>query len=61
MAVRLSAYAPAALYPSGRFLVLISVRCRVDLKAIVGLEGLGEMKNQITSSRIEPSTFRLVA
>jgi hypothetical protein len=44
MAVRLSAFAPAALYPPGRVLVLISVRRWVDPRAIVRLEGLGPLK-----------------
>jgi hypothetical protein len=47
--------------PQGRFLVLICVRGWVDTRAIVRLEGLGELKNPVTSSAIEPVTFRLVA
>jgi hypothetical protein len=54
-------YAPAALYPPGRFLVLISVRGWVDLRTIMRLEGLGQFKNPMTSSGFESATFRLVA
>jgi hypothetical protein len=54
-------YAPAALYPPGRFLVLISVRGWVNSRAIVRLEWLGQMKNPMTSSGIKRATFRLVA
>jgi hypothetical protein len=52
-------YALATLYPPGRFLVLISVRGLVDSRAIVRLKVLGQFKNPMTSSGIEPATFRL--
>jgi hypothetical protein len=54
-------YAPAVIYPPVRFLVLNSTRSWVDPTAIVRLEGLGELKNPMTSSRFEPATCRLVA
>jgi hypothetical protein len=47
--------------PPGRFLVLISVRGRIDAMTIVRLEGLGQLKNSMTSLGIEPATFRLEA
>jgi hypothetical protein len=47
--------------PPGRFLVLIYVRGRVDPRVIARLEGLGQLKNPMTSLGIEPATFRLVA
>jgi hypothetical protein len=53
--------APAALYPSGRFLVLISIRGWVDPRAKVRLKGFGQLKRPVTSSGLEPATFRLVA
>jgi hypothetical protein len=44
MAVRLSALRDDRLLPPGRFLILISVRGSVCPKAIVRLEGLGQLK-----------------
>jgi hypothetical protein len=42
-------HTPATLYPPGRFLVLTSVRGSVDLRDIVWLEELGQLKNPMTS------------
>jgi hypothetical protein len=64
MAVKLSALRagrPLPPPPPGGFLVLISVRGCVDPRAIVRLEGLGQLNNPVTSSGNEPATFRLVA
>jgi hypothetical protein len=59
MAVRLSALISGRPLPPGRFLVLISVKGRVDPRAIVRVEGIGQLRNPNTSSRIEPTTFLL--
>jgi hypothetical protein len=61
MVVRLSALCGGSPFPQERFLVLISVSGLVDPRAIVRLEGLGQLKNLMTSSGIKPATFRLVA
>jgi hypothetical protein len=61
MAVRLSALRAGRPLPPERFLVLISVRDLVDPRDIVRLEVLGQLKNSMTSSRIETAAFRLVA
>jgi hypothetical protein len=61
MAVRLLALRAGYPLPLWRFLVLISVRGRVNHGAMARLEGLGILKHSMTSSGLEPATFRLVA
>jgi hypothetical protein len=61
MAVRLSALSAGCHFPPGRFLVLISVRGCVDLRVIVRLEGLSQLKKSSGLIKIEPAIFRLVA
>jgi hypothetical protein len=59
MAVRLSAICAGRTLtplPPGRFLLLISVRGWVDPRAIVRLKVLGQLKNLMTSSGIEPAS-----
>jgi hypothetical protein len=61
MAVRLSALHTGCPLPQGIFLILISVRGSVDPRAIVRMERWGQLKNPMTSSGIETTTFQLVA
>jgi hypothetical protein len=61
MAVRLATLCTRRSLSPGRFLVLISVGGWVDLRAIVRLEWLGQLKNSLTSSGTDPATYRLVA
>jgi hypothetical protein len=48
----------ATLNPPGRF--LDSLLLEDETKAVVWLEGLGQLKNPMASSGIEPATFGLV-
>jgi hypothetical protein len=54
-------FAPAFLYPQEDSWYSFLLRGWVDPRAIVRLEGLGQLKNAMTSSGIEPAIFRLVA
>jgi hypothetical protein len=57
MAARLSALRAGRFLSPGYFQVLISVRDWVDSKTVVLLEKLGQSKNAMTSSGIEPAIF----
>jgi hypothetical protein len=61
MVVRLSALCTGRPLPPGRFPVLIAVRGWADPRAIVWLEGVGQLKNPMTSSGIKTVTFQLIA
>jgi hypothetical protein len=60
MAARLSALRAGRFLSQGRSLVLIFVRGLVDPRAIVRLEGVGELKNP-PHPGLESATFQLVA
>jgi hypothetical protein len=61
MTVRLSALCAGRSLPPGRFLVLISVSDWVDPKAILRLAELVQLKNPVSSSGMDPATFRFLA
>jgi hypothetical protein len=65
MAARLpAARTGPALFPGiiiFLLLILISVRDSVNPQGLVRPEGLGKLTKRITSSGLEPDTFRLVA
>jgi hypothetical protein len=61
MEVRLLVLRARLSLTTGKIMVLISVRGLVDPRTIVRLEGLGQFKNPMTSSGIEPVTLQLVA
>jgi hypothetical protein len=61
MAVKLSALRARSPLPPRKFLVLISIRGWVNFSATVRLEGLGQLKNPVTSLEIEPAPFQVVA
>jgi hypothetical protein len=58
MALSLSALRAGRSLAPGRFMVLISVIGRVDPRAIVRLEGLGQLKIPVTSLGFDPATSR---
>jgi hypothetical protein len=53
-------YAPATHYPQEDSWYSFPLRVRVDTRANVRLEGLGQLKNSMNKSGIEPATFRFV-
>jgi hypothetical protein len=57
---RLSVLRTGRLYPQGRFLVLISVRGRVDSRVPVRQKRLSQWKISMTPSGIQSATFRPV-
>jgi hypothetical protein len=58
MVVRFSSLRACRTLLQRRFLVLISVAYCVESRAIVRLEGLGQLKNPTNSSRIDPAKYQ---
>jgi hypothetical protein len=61
MAVRFSASQVGRTLLPRKIQILMLVRRKVDPRTILRLEGLGKLKNPITSSGFEPATCWLVA
>jgi hypothetical protein len=57
MVVRFSALRPGS---PGRSLALISLKGLLDPMATLQPEGLDQLKNVVTLSKIEPAAFRLI-
>jgi hypothetical protein len=53
--------APVALYPERDPLAVLCLSGPVNTSAMVRLEGSGKLKSSMISSRLEPTTYRLVA
>jgi hypothetical protein len=60
MVVRLKVLRAGSALPPESFLVLIFVSGSVNPSVMLQLEGIGKLKISMTSSGLEPATFRLV-
>jgi hypothetical protein len=61
MVARSSALRAGRFLPPEKFLVLIFLRGRIDPRAILQLEGLGQLKKNLPHLGLEPEIFQLVA